>query len=81
MFVILASQEVEIMRSTAQSQPGQMVCETLSRKIPSLKRAGGWLKVKGLSSNPSTAKKKKTQNQKTTNKQTKTPKCKENEIP
>jgi hypothetical protein len=59
MFVILASQEVEIMRSTAQSQPGQMVCETLSRKIPSLKRAGGWLKVKGLSSNPSTAKKKK----------------------
>jgi hypothetical protein len=71
MFVILASQEVEIMRSTAQSQPGQMVCETLSRKIPSLKRAGGWLKVKGLSSNPSTAKKKKNpkpKNNKQTNK-------------
>jgi hypothetical protein len=36
--VILATQEAEI-RRTVQSQPGQIVCETLSRKYPSKK---GW---------------------------------------
>jgi hypothetical protein len=39
--VILATQEVEIRRITVQSQPGQIVHETLSRKHPSHKRAQG----------------------------------------
>jgi hypothetical protein len=40
-----------------QSQPRQMVCETLSQKNPShtpKKRLVAWLKVQTLSSNPST---------------------------
>jgi hypothetical protein len=38
--VILATQEAEIRRITVPSQPGQIVCETLSRKNPSQKRVG-----------------------------------------
>jgi hypothetical protein len=39
--VILATQEAEIRRIMVQSQPGQIVHETLSRKYPSQRRAGG----------------------------------------
>jgi hypothetical protein len=39
--VILATQEAEDRRITVQSQPGQIVSETLSRKNRSHKRAGG----------------------------------------
>jgi hypothetical protein len=38
--VILATQEAEISRIVDQSQPGKIVCETLSRKKPIKKRAG-----------------------------------------
>jgi hypothetical protein len=38
--VILATQEAEIRRMVVQSQPGEIVHETLSQKNPSLKRAG-----------------------------------------
>jgi hypothetical protein len=38
--VILATQEAEIRRIMGQSQPGQIVCETLSPKYPSQKK--GW---------------------------------------
>jgi hypothetical protein len=54
---ILATQESEIRRITVQSQPGQIVHETLSRKTLHRKRLGEWLKVKALSSSPSTRKK------------------------
>jgi hypothetical protein len=56
--VILATQEAEIRRITVQSQPGQIVRNTLSRKYPAQKGLAKWLKVKALSSSPSTAKKK-----------------------
>jgi hypothetical protein len=39
--VILAIQEAEIRRIIVRSQPGQIVCETLSQKNPIQKRAGG----------------------------------------
>jgi hypothetical protein len=39
--VILATQEAEIRRIVVPSQPGQIVCETLSRKYPIQKKAGG----------------------------------------
>jgi hypothetical protein len=58
--VILATQEAEIRRITVQSHPGEIVYETLSRKT--LSQEIGlveWLKVKTLSSSPSTTKKKK----------------------
>jgi hypothetical protein len=38
--VILVTQETEIGRIVVQSQPRQIVCETLSQKNPSHKRAG-----------------------------------------
>jgi hypothetical protein len=41
MLVILATQEAEISRIMVQSQHRQIVCEILSRKNPSQKRAGG----------------------------------------
>jgi hypothetical protein len=41
MSVILATQEAENWKITVQSQPGQIVHETLSQKNPSQKRAGG----------------------------------------
>jgi hypothetical protein len=40
MSVILATQETEIRRITVQSQPGQIVCKTLSQKNLHKKRAG-----------------------------------------
>jgi hypothetical protein len=57
--VILATQEAEIRRIMVQSQPGQIVCETLSRK-KNITRKGlmEWLKVRVLSSNPSSIKNK-----------------------
>jgi plasmid maintenance system antidote protein VapI len=54
--VILATQEAEIRRTAGQSQPGEIVHETLSRKYPSQKGLAERLKVKALSSNPTTAK-------------------------
>jgi hypothetical protein len=62
--VILATQEAEIRRIVVISQPRQIVCETLSQKYPTQNRAGGVVeclssKCEALSSNPSTAKKKK----------------------
>jgi hypothetical protein len=49
-------------RITFRSQPGQIVCETLSQKKPNKHTKKGlveWLKVEVLSSSPSTTKKKK----------------------
>jgi hypothetical protein len=44
--VILATQEAEIRKIEVQSQPAQIVCETLSRKKPlSKKELVEWLKV------------------------------------
>jgi hypothetical protein len=43
--VILATQEAEIRRIEVQSQPGQIVLETLSRKKNHNKRLMEWLKV------------------------------------
>jgi hypothetical protein len=40
MSVLLLTQEAEIRRITVQSQPGQIVCKTLSWKNPSQKRTG-----------------------------------------
>jgi hypothetical protein len=55
--VILATQEAEIRRIVVQSQPGQIVCTTLSQNTLSQKIGlVEWLKVKALSSSPSTAK-------------------------
>jgi hypothetical protein len=56
--VILAIQEAEIGRILAQGQPGQVVCNTLSRKTLHKNRLVKWLRVKDLSSKPSTRKKK-----------------------
>jgi hypothetical protein len=39
--VILATKEAEIRRITVQSQPGQIVCETLSLKTLHKNRTGG----------------------------------------
>jgi hypothetical protein len=55
--IILATQEAAIRRITVQSQPRQIVCETLSGKNHHEKGLVEWLKVKTLSSNLSTAKK------------------------
>jgi hypothetical protein len=43
--VILATQEAEIRRITVQSQPGQIVQETLSQKTLHKKEVVEWLKV------------------------------------
>jgi hypothetical protein len=53
--VILVTQEAEIRRIMVQRQPGQIVCETLSQKTLHRKGLVEWLKVKILSSSPSTA--------------------------
>jgi hypothetical protein len=42
---ILAIQEAEIKRIVVQSQPRQIVHETLPQKIPSQERVVKWLKV------------------------------------
>jgi hypothetical protein len=39
--IIIANQEAEIRRITAQSQPRKIVPETLSQKTPHKNRAGG----------------------------------------
>jgi hypothetical protein len=39
--VIIATQEAEIRRIAVQSQPRQIVQQTLSRKYPSQKKIGG----------------------------------------
>jgi hypothetical protein len=39
--VILTSQEAESRRTTVRGQPGQIVCEHLSQKLPTNKRARG----------------------------------------
>jgi hypothetical protein len=57
--VILATQEAEIRRLMIQSQPKQIVRETISQKYLSQKRAGGVAHGVGLSSSPSTAHTKK----------------------
>jgi hypothetical protein len=44
-------------RIVVRSLPGQIICETLSQKHLTQKGLEEWLKVKALSSNPSTAKK------------------------
>jgi hypothetical protein len=57
---ILATQETKIRRIMVRSQPVQRVRKTLSRKKILHKKTGlvEWLKVKALSSSPSTRKKK-----------------------
>jgi hypothetical protein len=58
--VTLATHKAEIRRITVQSQPRQIVYETLSRKKKHhKKRLVEWLKVEALNSNLSTAKKQK----------------------
>jgi hypothetical protein len=57
--VILAIQEAEIRRIEFQSHPGQIVCETLSQKHPSQKRAGGVTQGVGPEFKPQYHKKKK----------------------
>jgi hypothetical protein len=60
MSVILATQEAEIRRIVVQTQPVQIVCETLSQKKKNHKKGlVEWLKVLALSSNFITTKKKK----------------------
>jgi hypothetical protein len=55
--VILATQEADIRRIMVQSQSRQIVCKTLPQKIPITKKwLVEWLKLKALSSNPSTTK-------------------------
>jgi hypothetical protein len=54
MLVILATQEAEIRRITVQNHPRRIVPKTLSQK----KTFTEWLKIKALSSYPSTAKNK-----------------------
>jgi hypothetical protein len=44
--VLLATQEAEIRRIEVQNQPGQIVCEIVSWKNPSQKRAGGFPEFK-----------------------------------
>jgi hypothetical protein len=56
--IILATQEAEIRKIMVQSQPRQIVLKTLSGKNHHKNRAVEWLKVKTLSSKPSTTKKK-----------------------
>jgi hypothetical protein len=57
--VILATQEVEIRKIVVQSQPGQIVLKTLSRKNLSQKRAGGVAQSVGPEFKPQYWKKKK----------------------
>jgi hypothetical protein len=62
--LILATQEAKSRRITVQSQPGQIVCETLSQKYQTEKGAGRVVERlhsnhKALSSNPVQPKKKR----------------------
>jgi hypothetical protein len=60
--IILAPQETEIRRIMVRSQHGETVCKTLSQKYLTQKGMVEWLKVKALTSNPSTCKKEKKKN-------------------
>jgi hypothetical protein len=51
--------EAEIRRITVQSQPGQIVCETLSQKNLHKNRTGGVAQGEGLEFKPQYCKKKK----------------------
>jgi hypothetical protein len=63
--IILANQEAEIRRIVVGSQPGQIVHETLSRKNPTQKRAGGVAQGEDPEFKPHcTAKKKKKEREK-----------------
>jgi hypothetical protein len=55
--IILATQEAEIRRITVQSQPRQIICETLSQK-PITKRNGGVAQGVGPEFKPQYSKKK-----------------------
>jgi hypothetical protein len=57
--VILDTQKAEIRRIMVQSKPRQIVQETLSRKNPSQKRAGGVAQGIGPEFKPQYCKKKK----------------------
>jgi hypothetical protein len=57
--IILATQEAEIRRIEVQSQCGEIVCKTLSRKNLSQKRSSGVAQGVGLEFKPQTVKKKK----------------------
>jgi hypothetical protein len=57
--IILATQEAEIRRIGVQNQPGQIICEILSQKYPSLKRIGGVTQGVGPEFKPQYCKKKK----------------------
>jgi hypothetical protein len=57
--VILAIQEAEIRRIVVQSQPGKTVCETISQKNLSDKRAGGMAQGVSPEFKPQYQKKKK----------------------
>jgi hypothetical protein len=50
--MILVIQEAVIRRIMVQSQPRQIVCETLPRKIPITKRTGGVAQGEGPKFNP-----------------------------
>jgi hypothetical protein len=62
--VILATPEAKIRRIKFQSQPGQIVQETLSGKYPSQKRAGGVAQGIGPEFKPQYCKKKKNKERK-----------------
>jgi hypothetical protein len=57
--VVLAAQEAEIRRIEVQSQPKQIVQETLSWKYPSWKKANGVAQSEGPELKPQYHKKKK----------------------
>jgi hypothetical protein len=57
--IILATQEAEIRRIVVLNQPGKIVRETLSRRSPSQKRAGGVAQGEGPEFKPQYCKKKK----------------------
>jgi hypothetical protein len=57
--IFLATQEAEIRRIVVRTQPGQIVCETLSQKLPSQKRASREAQVEGPEFKPQHRKKKK----------------------
>jgi hypothetical protein len=57
--VILATREAEIRRITVRSQPGQIVCEILSRKTLHKNRVGGAAHGEGPEFKPQYRKKKK----------------------
>jgi hypothetical protein len=59
---ILATQKAEIRRIMVQSQPRQIVCETLSQKNPSQKMAGGEAQGVGPEFKPQYSKNKNNKN-------------------